>query len=189
MNLFRFVKTAALGSGLVLATSLSAAPILVDFGLVSSTTASPDGNGNHWVNVTGNGDDEVDMTDADGNPTTVDLTITTDFTGPNNPGGLASPDASLLGDFAIPTVTSDYLFFTDGLTPQITLGGLDPSKTYDLSFFATRDTSGTRTTTYTVAAVSQTLQTSGSGAGSAAVPNGNDDTVVTLAGLAPTAGG
>ena len=59
--------------------------------------------------------------------------------------------------------------------------------------FATRDTPTVRTTKYSVTDANGphevNLQTSGAGAGSPAVPNGNDDTIVELDALVPNASG
>jgi hypothetical protein len=111
-------------------------------------------------------------------------------------GGLTDPDVSLLGNFAVGTATEDYFFVNgSGATGTLRISGLDPAKKYDFSMFATRNTDAgtTRTTEYSVSDVNGLhtldLQTSGPGAGSAARPYGNNDTIVSLNGLVPNASG
>ncbi|RYD81219.1 MAG: hypothetical protein EOP84_11345, partial [Verrucomicrobiaceae bacterium] len=113
-------------------------------------------------------------------------------------GGLLNPNPSLLGQFALPTATEDYLFVesaggTTG-TASLTFTNLNPARAYDLALFGTRNTPSIRNTQYTVVdgknvTRSVTLQTSGAGSGSAAYPEGNDDTITMLTGLAPDANG
>lgn len=71
------------------------------------------------------------------------------------------------------------------------LNGLNPSFSYDFTFFGTWETTGVRETTHsaTGSGAPQTtlaLQTSGPGAGTN-VPNGNDDDRVSLSGITPNA--
>ncbi|MEI6193380.1 MAG: PEP-CTERM sorting domain-containing protein [Verrucomicrobiota bacterium] len=128
--------------------------------------------------------------------------------GPNNQangfasGGLASfatggtsaaqnPDYSLLGDFAVANATGDYFFTTT--SGAFVLGGLNPSLTYNFTFFGSRNTSGNRTTTYSATGVSGTattsaLTTSGTGVGTGGYA-GNNNTTVSLLGIVPDSGG
>ncbi|MCA9234406.1 MAG: PEP-CTERM sorting domain-containing protein [Planctomycetales bacterium] len=194
----------------------SAARYLVDFGRndvatgggQGAITASPDSNGNYWNNFnkeafnsdTGNLDvpDNAAISglidDANG-ASGIGIQLL-DSTGNNEweangalNGGLLGPDSNLLGELAIETATRDY-FFTTQPSASFVLNGLNPLATYDLEFFATRDTGGYRATQYRAtdangAMLSAILQTSGGGAGSAAHPNGNDDDTVALLGLVP----
>jgi hypothetical protein len=182
----------------------SADTILIDFGrndggVNGAPTASPDANGNYWNNMGGSGDAQTatlnNLVTVDNSPTAVSASTVTTFeaNGIQN-GGLLSPDASLLGDFAINTATEDYWFVQGtGASATLRLAGLNPSLKYNLSMFATRDNASTRITQYSVTDVnglhSVNVQTSGSGSGSAAHPTGNDDTIVSLNGLTPNGSG
>lgn len=130
---------------------------------------------------------------ADGAPTEVELVVTGGFgaNGRKN-GGLLWPDPAKLGDLAVGTATEDYYYaLPDDSTGGVWLRGLDPSASYTLRLFGTRDDAETRVTTYTVtgaATASASLQTSGAGAGSGGA-TGNDDDVATLSGVRPDAWG
>jgi hypothetical protein len=209
-NMIRF-----LGGVVPLALALSAfaapedEPLLIDFGrhdggVNGDVTASPDLNGNYW-NSLGTPASAVSIgTFYSGlvtisnnySPVTVEVrTGNVQCNGTQN-GGLTTPDAGLLGDFAIATATEDY-FFVNGspATSTLRLAGLDPSRLYKLSLFGTRNTSATdtRTTQYSVTDANGlhqvNLQTSGPGSGSAGHPYGNDDTIVELDQLVPDASG
>jgi lysophospholipase L1-like esterase len=108
-------------------------------------------------------------------------------------GGLLAPTFANLNDFAIATATQDYFFIQNGTTGgTLTLSGLDPYRLYDLKFFGTRNATEVRKTTYTVTGSNgvQTaeLQTSGTGLGAGGY-NGNNNTIVTIAGSQPTTAG
>ena len=179
--------------------------VLIDFGrhdggVNGAVTLSPDHNGNYWNNI-GNSSGTVaqntsiaNLVTINNTPTTLGLTVMSSTFQANGilNGGLITPDASLIGDFAVATATEDYFFINgNGLSGTLRLSGLDPTKRYNLGIFATRntDTSSTRTSRYSVADVnglhSVNLQTSGPGSGSPARPYGNDDTIVSLNGLVP----
>ena len=178
------LKTAlAFSLAVGLGQAASASMLLIDFGDTTAVTVA-DGS-NTWNTVIG--PVTSDLKDTDNNPTTIDVAFSTGFA-KNNPGGLAAPSAALLGDFAVASATADYFFTTS--SSSFNLEELDPSKTYNLSFFGTRDTSSVRETRYTVAGLggpsSQVLQTSGAGAGSGG-GTGNDDTILTFTGIVPDA--
>ena len=184
-----------LGALLLGALPLGATTIYVDFGAVSArhSLGSADSNGNHWDYITGATDNNEDLIDVDGNATTIDLTMTSGFTGPGTYNGGLSAVATLgppsgSGDFAFDAVTDDAIFLNTGNTGLLTLSGLSDSLTYDLSFYASRVTGSPRFTTYTVGGDSVELQTSGTDIASNGTDDWNDDTVVTLAGLSPTSG-
>ncbi|MCA9261740.1 MAG: hypothetical protein KDA61_21130 [Planctomycetales bacterium] len=197
-------------------TPAQAARYLVDFGRndvatgggQGAVTPSPDANGNYWNNFnkedynsnTGSLDVPDDallsnLVDISNGASAIGIQLV-DSTGNNEweangaiNGGLLSPDSALLGEFAIETATRDY-FFTTQPSASFLLTGLNPAATYDLEFFATRDTTGSRTTQYRATdangmLLSDPLDTSGVGVGSAAHPNGNDDDTVTILGLVP----
>ncbi len=177
----------------------SGARVLVDLGADDGDngehTDSPDYLGQHWNNwhsLAGGasilpGEHLGDLVDSTGASTGMDLVITGGFNnnGRNN-GGLLWPDQELLGDLAVGTATQDYFYsVTDDATGGLMLRGLDPEATYTLRFFASRDESETRATSYTVhgsESASATLQTSGSGAGSEG-GNANDDDVAEFTGV------
>ena len=179
--------------------------VLVDFGPANDddgrATSIPDINGNYWNSwrpTTGdtaipNGTAFVGtVVDTDNNATGIGLTMPNSFNCNGiKHGGLLAPDAGLLGDFAIDTATEDYWFESTG-GAAVTINGLDPELTYNLRMFGTRETTDTRITRYTVfdAAGSQyvDLQTSGAGIGTGGY-NGNNDTIVGLSDLVPTAAG
>ncbi|MAT68518.1 MAG: hypothetical protein CMJ58_03245 [Planctomycetaceae bacterium] len=210
---FSLLLLAVLGSS----TPADAARYLIDFGRDDVNTAggsqgaitpSPDVNGHYWNNF--NKEDfnantgSLDVPDTaaisglvdDANVASGIGIQLLDSTGNNEweangavNGGLLGPDSGLLGDLAIETATRDY-FFTTQASASFVVNGLNPLSTYDLEFFATRDTGSTRETQYRAtdangSVLSAILQTSGSGAGSAAHPNGNDDDTVAIMGLVP----
>ncbi|MBB5353031.1 hypothetical protein HNR46_003284 [Haloferula luteola] len=222
MQLLRLVcsPVGALLSAAFFASSAPAALVVgnrlfVDFGKDDGTNgnamASPDGNGNYWNNAiypinavggAGSGSNPlvtslVDMFDEAHAATGIGLNFSTGWqaNGFLN-GGLTSPSAALLGDFAFGNVTGDYFFFdTSAGTPptcSMTFTGLDPSLTYDFTIFATRATTEVRSSLYTITDINGThtydLQTSGTGIGDGGY-NGNNDTFATFSGMVPTAGG
>ncbi len=160
-------------------------------------SACPDWLGNCWNNwhdLEGDGTvlpgEHLDaLVDITGASTAVGLVIAGGFqvNGRAN-GGLLWPDPALLGDLAVGSATGDFFFTTgDDVTGALYLRGLDPEATYTLRLFAAREDAELRSTAYTVfglGSATATLQTSGDGAGSAEVAT-NDDTVVTMSGLAP----
>lgn len=182
---------------------LSPATFLVDFGrhdVISNgtATASPDVNGNYWNNIspadplTNNnvaiGTAINNMVTVSNVATSVRLEITSSGWAANGRqnGGLLSPSNTLLGKFAIGTATEDYFFH--GTTGTFKIAGLNPSSTYKLRFFGTRSDTNSRIATFTVGAASTNHQTSGTGIGTYAV-NQNDDEIAELAGLSPNGSG
>ncbi|MCF8260650.1 MAG: T9SS type A sorting domain-containing protein [Melioribacteraceae bacterium] len=181
--------------GLIKMEEVDVPGIFIDFGQVATTTASPDANGNYWNNL-------YDHTTAVGTVALVNkaneaggvsVSILSDFTGSNGSGagGLLSPSADLLGEFAIETATEDYFYATSDLNPAIKLSGLEVSKSYIFQFFATRNTTGTRKTEYSISGASTTLdtiQTSGTDIGDSGY-DGNNNYLAVSAGVAPNASG
>ena len=179
--------------------SLSAGTrILVDLGPSDGDdgqhTASPDHLDQHWNNwfpLDGGasilpGERLGDLVSVDGTSTVVDLVITGGFsTNGRQNGGLLWPSSDQLGDLAVGTATEDYFYATsDDITGGLMLRELDPSATYTLRLFASRDDDETRLTTYRVTGATTaeaTLQTSGAGSGSSG--NGNDDDIAELTGV------
>ena len=209
MKRTKFIASVAVAAcfTIVAASSADAARVLVDFGRHNGNdgeaTVSPDTNGNYWNNVSyGAGDFQIpagaswdNLVTTSNDPTTIDVVTNTIFraNGYNN-GGLLAPSAALLGDLAISTATGDYFFTETGGTPalnnysELKLTGLSANATYDLRMFATRKTTSERTTRYEVTDANGlsnlVLQTSGPGIGDGGY-DGNNDTIVGLAGLVP----
>ncbi len=183
--------------------------VLVDFGNHGggngNPTVNPDGNGNYW-NSLSNGEFQIPASSAFGSlidtgnqATTISITTTSIWrsNGVFN-GGLLSPSSALLGDFAVATATQDYWFTEAGGSPALnnestlTIGGLDPAKTYNFRLFGTRNSdAGTRETTYTLEGsngpFAASLITTGLNIGSDGIYDGNDDTIVSINGVAPDA--
>lgn len=176
--------------------------IFIDFGPNAVNggviTTSPALNGIYWNNATTNtlapGGGAVtspsDLVSSTNVATGVNLTFSTNWQA-NSAGGLASPSSSLLGDFAVGTVTNDYMFHNkadSGSAATITINNLDTSLTYNFKIFATRDNTQTRVTQYTIGATSTTLQTSGTGIGNGGT-NGNNNQFATFTGISPNGSG
>lgn len=179
---------------------LPAGTIRVDFGRNNGTdgnpTASPDVNGNHWNNLTGDFDvapgllagNLVDSTNA---ATGIGIRVHPGWRANGiASGGLLAPSAALLGDAAIATATQDFFFVEGGGQAikgkaSMTLTGLDPARLYTFRFFGTRAAPDIRTTTYRITAGSgvstATLQTTGAGIGNDGIYNGNDDEFAQIA--------
>jgi len=164
----------------------------VDFGPNDVTngniTSSPDANSNYWNNVTNTSTSASPvylLTNRNASSGAF-INITAGFSsnGINN-GGLLAPNAALLKDFAINTATQDY-FYTEN-TASFIIKGLDVSKGYIFSFFATRNDPEVRKTNYTLTGAttySATLQTSGPNLGGSGY-NGNNSTILTTATIVP----
>ncbi|MEN6333908.1 MAG: SwmB domain-containing protein, partial [Phycisphaerales bacterium] len=164
--------------------------ILLDFGASATPTGtgpSPDDPANAWNNVTDSigaavGAQIRNLVTKENVATGISLVILTRFNGANTNGTLAS--TQLPAD-----ATRDSLFGNteafSGLSnvfPSFKLTGLDPSLTYDFTFYASRTgVTDNRETGYTVTGFN-----SGFVALNAA---GNVDKSVTLTDMAPTAAG
>jgi len=188
--------------------------IYFDFGPSNSDdgdpTTSPDTNGNHWNNwhpaiggvAINAGERITNLVDDNGLATGVDLTIAGGFlsNGKLN-GGLLAPDTMSLGSLAISTATQDYFFCggdgiegggDDDAPGGFYLSGLDPALSYQLRFFASRDSGATRITEYEVFGTNQAsvmVQSSGLNIGSDGAYDGNDDTTGVVCGMRPDAFG
>ncbi len=158
------------------------------FDLGDSTTASPG-----YVNdIVYNGQDVANAIDTTGAATGVSLTVTSDTgwntNGPNRSGPLA-PTAPA-SDYFDGETTRDAMFghtvTFNGLPPrplvEYTIAGLDPSLTYDFTFYASRGAvSDIREAQYDVV---------GLNAGVALLDAGNNvGNIAQVLGIAPTAAG
>ena len=205
MKTQNLLKTSLLAGAVALAMGFASSAfgqtILVDCGADGSIlangspTSSPDINGNTWNNSIPSAMNVANLKSTANSATGISLTWTNVGSGANtNPlGATAAP-----GLLNIATAYQDAIFTTT-TTPGASfyLGGLDPSKTYTISLFGSRDDSTTvRYTTYTVTGASAltptTIQTTGLNVGgtginhnianlatfSNVVPNGSNDITV-----------
>ena len=170
--------------------------IYVDFGPNDVTngniTQNPDANGLYWNNATDPNTSALllNLTDINNQGTGASVVISTPLSrnGIQN-GGLLAPSASLLKQFAISTATQDY--FYSPTSGSITIRGLNKSRGYIFSLFATRNDPETRITTYTLQGAGQysiTLQTSGTNLGGTGY-NGNNSTVAVTKTIMPNSNG
>lgn len=173
--------------------------ILMDFGPNTPDdgehTPSPDYLGQRWNNwhaLGGNGsavpgEHLRGLVTSNGDVTSVGLVLTGEFIAVGfQSGGLRWPDEALLGDLAVGSATGDF-FYPTGETERsgFYLTNLDPSRRYTLKIFGGRDHGQRRVTTYEVSGAiqsTQTLQTSGPGAGTEGATI-NNRTSVEFAGL------
>jgi lysophospholipase L1-like esterase len=207
------------GLAAILASSLEARTLLVDFGPNNGTdgnvtpsgtpvinpgngsTGVADTNGSYWNNVVGAGGtggpvamSYLNLIDTANAPTGIGLTLGPGWksNGRLN-GGLLAPDPAKLGNFAIGTATEDYLFIdgANGVYATLNINNLDPGKLYNLRLFGTRDTAAVRKTTYTVSAGNGVFSTllQTSGADLVSSTDGNDSTIASLNGLQTDASG
>ncbi|MGI4875449.1 MAG: GDSL-type esterase/lipase family protein [Janthinobacterium lividum] len=163
---------------------------LIDFGVNDVTngniTPSPDANGNYWNNVLNNTGvaDTFRLVDKTNVATGIKLKVGANFlTNGIATGGLLSPSAALLGEYAIATATQDYFFVQGTGTTAVgtlTMNGFDRTKRYVFHVFGSRQTTAeTRVSQYkftgaTVSTVTQT--TTGTNVGANAYP-GNNNTI------------
>lgn len=203
-------KVRSAGPGTVAAVRLETKPLfLIDFGpgddVNGRATVGPDSFGQFWNSwrpepggtVIPAGTRLEDLMTVTNQSTTVDLEVTDAFSGSNGRlnGGLDGsngPDAEKLGTLAVETATEDY-FFESG-SAAFTISGLDPSNRYTFRFFGTRQSTQLRETRFTLSgAMSYSpfafLRTSGENIGSDRSYDGNDDNVVMISGVQPTASG
>lgn len=116
----------------------------------------------------------TDMVDSDNNITTVDLTITDGFQSSNNNG--VGTDTGIYPRNA--QVDTFYLYGGGDNAGQITLGDLDPAKTYDIRIFGSRNAGAPRQGDFTIDGSTQMLE---------AAYNTNDSII--FGDISPTAGG
>lgn len=211
MKLTRFTSLLAVAA---IPCSAHAASYLIDFSrndnVNGHVTSSPDAFSNHWNNMAyvptsgnsvANGLSLTDLVDVDNQSSTIDLTLTdTDWqTNGRQNGALIAPNGpqqSLLGDFAIETATEDY-FFVNNASATLSITGLDPALTYNFDFFGSRFQNNgdgdVRTSRYTITDLNGPhfvdLVTTGLNIGSNGIYDGNDDEIVSLNDMVPTASG
>ncbi len=166
--------------------------VLVDFGINTNLTASPDLNGNIWNNSSTNSSGlpqstPTYLTNIVGNAAGIRLTIA-GFDYGANASGTTVPDPAL-GILAVTNATRDGFYITNGATATLSFTGLVATALYRLECFASRDTTETRSTRFTATGVttsSTTLVTSGTGIGAAPQPNANRAAIAQLDHVQPT---
>lgn len=183
---------------LLLSASLTAQSqtFLLDFGPNDGSngneTISPDINGQIWVNVTNpsTAAPPVSLLNQSSEDNGLTVAVTSSFsTNGINHGGLLAPANDLLGLLAIPTATQDY-FFTNS-SASLRFSGLDPSKSYVFTLFASRNNTQVRTSGYLFSGANQvegSLQSSGPDLGGGGY-NGNNSTLYTSEAVLPNADG
>jgi hypothetical protein len=175
-------------------TPASAESILLDLGndvsYRGASVTNPDPNGNYWNSVW-SGEFYPDILDLNGNPTEIDFgfssaTGTDSFNGPA--GTSTDPadsvyDAEALGNLGVDEAVFDYY-----VSSTFQIQQLDPSLTYNLTFFGSHkynDDNVTRYTVYTDATFSIPVASVELLVG---VDDAhNEDTVVTISDLSPQA--
>ncbi len=171
-----------------------------DFGPITGTregqeTIKADENGNYWNNITNNDGNYIkagtkvsNLVNSDNAATSIGLILTDRFT-TNGAGGLKAPSKELLGDFAIESATTDYLFIEKSEDNRtIEFSGLNPALAYRFSIFASRSATQTRTGIYTLTGYNTTkgeLQAAGTDIGGSGV-NQNNSNILTTDYVFPT---
>ena len=177
------------------AGTVRAETILIDLGNDQSfrgaSVVNPDPNGNFWNSVWA-GAFYVDLLDQSGNSTAVDFGFSADGGNDsfNGPAGTSTDpadaiyNAAALGNLGVNEAVFDYY-----VSSRFEIQGLDPGKTYDLTFFGSHKFNSDDVTRYTIytdntytSSVASADLLVGSG------PNHNEDTVVTISGVAPQTG-
>ncbi|MBG8555448.1 GDSL-type esterase/lipase family protein [Hymenobacter guriensis] len=164
--------------------------ILVDFGPNDKTngviTPSPDVNGNYWNNVLNQTGitDTFRLVDKANVATGIKLKVGANFrTNGILNGGLLTPSADLLGQYAVATATQDY-FYVEGTgaaaVATLTMNGFDRSKRYVFHVFGSRQTAAeTRVSRYKFTGANESIvsqTTSGANVGANGYP-GNNNTI------------
>jgi hypothetical protein len=128
--------------------SSTQAAVLLDFGS-SATPGSPASDGQYWnvipdsQAITPSG--TISLFDSTNAASSLTFTITTRFKGPTN-GGPAT-------NSVVPNAVGSDAFFGDNTLTDpgiFVIGGLDPTLTYDFTFFSARNATGNRMTRFTV---------------------------------------
>jgi len=195
------------GAGLTSSPAHAAsAPVLIDFGNNQSfrgaTTPSPDQNGNHW-NSMRTGVFYQNLVDSTGTATTLDFGFSTpvgtdSYNGPAGPTAnqpltqpeidAADVDQAALGVLGVKAAVVDYVAEFDC---RFEIQQLDPTKTYDLTFFGSHKFSNNDATVYSVFSDNTYTTEVASGSLLVQTPGSpwlhNRDTTLTLSNVAPQA--
>jgi hypothetical protein len=156
------VLAVLLALGLSMLAPAYGAPILIDFGNDLSyravDTPSPDGNGNYWTSVWA-GAFYPDLLDINGNATAIDFGFssaggTDSYNGPagatSDPITQAMIDATDIDTVALGNLGIKWAAFDFYVNSSFEIQGLDPNKTYNLTFFGSHKYNTDNTTVYEV---------------------------------------
>lgn len=196
------VATAMIGA---LTASANAQTVLIDFGSNTSfrgvSVANPDGNGNYW-NSLQPGLYYPDLLDTVNAATTIDLGFSTpvatdSYNGPAGPTSdppmpeeimMTDIDTEALGDLGVIEAAFDYAAGADAVC-RFEIQGLDPAKTYTLTFYGSHKFNTDETTVYTVYTDNTYSTVVDSASLDVFLPGfpwlHNRDTVATISNLAP----
>lgn len=143
-----------------------------------SLTINPDANNHYWNNIANNDGNYAavntvysPLVNSENTSTTFELTLNSRFStnGQSGGGGLLEPQAELLNDFAVASVTEDYFYIESGENnSSFTFSNLDTEKAYKFYAFGSRSNTQTRTAYYTMSGLNLyqgELQTSGTNCG------------------------
>lgn len=143
-----------------------------------SLTVDPDANNHYWNNIANNDGNYAavntvysPLVNSENTSTTFELTLNSRFStnGQSGGGGLLEPQAELLKDFAVTSVTEDYFYIESGENnSSFTFSNLDTEKAYKFYAFGSRSNTQTRTAYYTMSGLNLyqgELQTSGTNCG------------------------
>lgn len=143
-----------------------------------SLTVNPDVNNHYWNNIANNDGNYAavntvysPLVNSENTSTTFELTLNSRFStnGKSGGGGLLEPQAELLNDFAVASVTEDYFYIESGENnSSFTFSNLDTEKAYKFYAFGSRSNTQTRTAYYTMSGLNLyqgELQTSGTNCG------------------------
>lgn len=143
-----------------------------------SLTVDPDANNHYWNNIANNDGNYAavntvysPLVNSENTSTTFELTLNSRFStnGQSGGGGLLEPQAELLNDFAVASVTEDYFYIESGENnSSFTFSNLDTEKAYKFYTFGSRSNTQTRTAYYTMSGLNLyqgELQTSGTNCG------------------------
>lgn len=143
-----------------------------------SLTVDSDANNHYWNNIANNDGNYAavntvysPLVNSENTSTTFELTLNSRFStnGQSGGGGLLEPQAELLNDFAVASVTEDYFYIESGENnSSFTFSNLDTEKAYKFYAFGSRSNTQTRTAYYTMSGLNLyqgELQTSGTNCG------------------------
>jgi hypothetical protein len=150
---------ALVGGGAAFAASAaSAQTVLIDFGADSTyrgaSVVNPDANGNHWTSVD-SAFFYTDIVGIDGVPTDVDFGFsaaagTDSYNGPAaGPDGTGVPADAVYSPTALGDLAADAAVYDYYVNSAFQVQGLDPAKTYDVTFFGSHKYNSDNTTRYT----------------------------------------